>query len=226
MLRQFSLFQGYQDRIQHGVTTVSWGSFQEDGHDLDANLLKLQRTLAMERPVMLHQVHSDRILTVKRPFSDLPEGDALMTITPGLPLMVRVADCQGLMIYDPRVHCMAVVHSGWRGSTLNIIGKTVRQLQETYGSEPHDLLVAISPSLGPCCASFSDPFRELPACYHKFIVTENCVDFWALSLWQCLAAGIPGEQVELAQECSKCQPEYFSHRNGDAGRMAVFLNLL
>ncbi|MBU0486395.1 MAG: polyphenol oxidase family protein [Patescibacteria group bacterium] len=176
--------------------------------------------------IMADQIHGDTILEVNQRPETLPQCDAFITNLKGLPLMVRVADCQGVLIYDPITRSAASVHSGWRGSALNIIGKTIEKMTEVYGSSPADLLVAISPSLGPCCAKFSEPKNELPEFCHPFIRPNNHVDFWALSTKQCLDAGIPENQLELAAECSKCRPGYPSHRNGDSKRMGVFVTLL
>ncbi len=176
--------------------------------------------------VMADQVHGDVILEVTEQHETLPQADAFMTQQKDLTLMVEVADCQGILIYDPVTRSVGAVHSGWRGSTLNIIGKTIKKMTETYGASPSDMRVAISPSLGPCCAEFSDPKNELPEFCHPFIGEDNHVDFWALSTKQCLDAGVPEDQIELAGECSKCQPGYLSYRNGDSGRMGVFVTLL
>lgn len=175
---------------------------------------------------MADQIHSDLILEVNEKPKDLPQVDAFTTNKKGLTLLVEVADCQGILIFDPVTRSIATVHSGWRGSAKNIIGKTIGRMTELYESSPADLLIGISPSLGPCCAEFSDPKNELPEFCHPFIDTNNHVDFWALSQQQCEAAGVPTEQIELAGKCTKCQPGYVSYRNGDSGRMGVFATLL
>lgn len=181
-----------------------------------------------ERPeaVLADQIHSDIILKVNSKPETMPQADGFVTDQQGLMLMVEVADCQGILIYDPVTHSIAAVHSGWRGSAQNIIGKTIGKMKKEYGSSPTDLLIGISPSLGPCCAEFSDPNNELPDFCHPFIDEKNHVDFWALSQRQCQQAGVPESQIELARKCTKCQPDFVSYRNGDSGRMGVFVTLL
>lgn len=226
MIRQFDSLDVYTGHINHGVTTSNWGSFKEENPNLEENISKLQKECGIERPITTYQVHGNKVLKFDEHPAELFKGDALITNTPNLPLMAKVADCQGVLMYDPVTHSIASVHSGWRGSTMNIIGKTVETMEEAFGTKSADILVAVSPSLGPCCATFSDPIEELPEFCHKFIVEKNRVDFWALTFWQCLEAGISGEKVEVAEECTKCQPGYYSHRNGDVERMGVFITLL
>lgn len=179
----------------------------------------------MKEAVIIEQLHGDKIVEVSERPDSLPQGDALITRQPNLTLMVRVADCQGVIIKDPKHKVVAAVHSGWRGSTCNIIGKTIQRMKEKYGSEAQDLQVSVSPSLGPCCAEFSDPRNELPAFCHRFIDERNHVDFWALTKAQLREEGIPEQNIELAGKCTKCQPGYYSHRNGDSERMGVFVKL-
>jgi len=175
--------------------------------------------------VMADQIHADDIVEVnEKPKIEL-RCDAFMTQKRGLPLMVKVADCQGVLIYDPKNKAIASVHSGWKGSALNIIGKTIAKMGGRYGSDPKDLRVAISPSLGPCCAEFSDPENELPTFCKPFIKPNRHVDFWALSKSQCLEAGVLEDQIEITRRCTKCEPGYFSYRNGDMQRMGVFVKL-
>jgi len=180
----------------------------------------------MEDAVMADQIHGDLIMEVEERPSEMPQCDAFITKQKNLPIMVKVADCQGILIYDPTTHSAATVHSGWRSSSLNILGKAVKRMQEVFGSSPTDLLACISPSLGPCCAEFSNPEIELPAFCYPFIGDNNHVDFWGLSIKQLQAVGVPQSQIELSGQCTKCQPGYLSHRKGDSGRMGVFAKLL
>lgn len=181
---------------------------------------------SMDDAVMADQLHGDLILEVTEKPAELLRCDAFITQAKNLPIMVKVADCQGVLLYDPVTHSAAAVHSGWRGSTLNILGKTVDRMSKIYGASPASLRAVISPSLGPCCAEFSTPETELPDFCQTFVDHQNHVDFWALSVSQLTGAGIPHTQIELAGRCTKCEPGFSSYRKGDSGRMGVFAKLL
>lgn len=201
---EFRLLKPYADRLDYGITMTPFD---------------------MEGAVMADQIHTDVILEVSQKPDKEPQCDAFITDEKGLTIMVKVADCQGVLIYDPKNHKAAAVHSGWRGSTMNILGKTVRAMSENDRSNTTDLLAAISPSLGPCCAEFSDPENELPDFCQEFVNGKRYVDFWNISKKQLTDAGVPKGQIELAGVCTKCSPGYFSHRNGDSERMGVFVTL-
>ena len=74
------------------------------------------------------------------------EADGLISDLPGDVIGVKIADCLGILIYDPRQRVIAAVHSGWRGTHQNIVGEAVRTLCEGWGSTPGDLWVGLSPS--------------------------------------------------------------------------------
>jgi len=220
MILEFSLFKPFTDAIIHGITTKPLGSFNDEEEGF-----KKQKNKLPVNPVLNKQVHGDKIIMLdKRP--DQPfEADALITQQKNLPLGIKVADCQGVLIFDPKTTSIAAIHSGWKGSALNIIGKTVKKMEQAFGSDPADLLVGISPSLGPCCAQFSDPEKELPEFTRPFTKGKN-VDFWSLSLQQLKEAGVPEGRIEIMKECTNCNTDrFFSHRNGDKGRIAVFIGL-
>ena len=222
MIIEFDLFKPYSDRLIHGITTKALGSFNgsEEGY---GNQLKKLEAYSDKTPAFAIQIHSDIILKIDQPLNERPDGDALITDQKGIPIGIKVADCQGILFFDPKRNAVAATHSGWRGSAQNIIGKTVQRVAEEFGSDPGDLLASISPSLGPCCFEFGDPEKELPKTMHAY-VKNGKLDFWSLSLRQLQDAGV--KSIELKAECTKCHPEkFYSYRNKDTGRMAVFIGL-
>jgi len=96
--------------------------------------------------------------------TEFAEADGLITSEPGVGLLIQQADCQAVLLHDPEQRVIGAVHNGWRGSTLNIIAKTVAVMEDYYGVNPKNLKAVISPSLGPCCAEFIDFQQELPKC--------------------------------------------------------------
>ncbi len=206
MILKFDLFKPYKDTLVHGMAT------KMSDHP--------------EELIFANQVHGDKIIAINKKPEDVPDGDAFITNQKNLSIAVRVADCQGLLVFDPVQKAISAIHSGWRGSTVNIIGKTIQRLKEEYGSNPKDLIVGISPSLGPCCTEFSDPKKELPEFIHPYIEGHH-VDFWSLSIDQLKNEGVMESQIEKTKQCTKCDPAgFYSYRKGDAGRMAVFISLI
>jgi YfiH family protein len=178
------------------------------------------------------QVHGRRVVRVPvatgsagdgRP----PVGDALITDTPGTALVIQVADCQAVLLYDPVTRAAANIHSGWRGSTANIIGRTVAAMNRHFGTNPSDLHAGIGPSLGPCCAEFVNYREEIPRQYWAYKDAADRFDFWALSVDQLRAAGVPAEQIQSDGRCTRCRTDrFFSYRGENTtGRFAVVIGL-
>jgi len=222
MILEFEIFKPYADRLVQGFTTKAMGSLSGDDPNYNQQLEGLEKTIGV-RPAFALQIHSDSILHIQDVPSERPQGDGFLTNQKNLAIGVKVADCAGILLFDPVQNAIAAVHSGWRGGTQNIVGKAVQKMVETFGSNPPNILAAISPSIGPCCLKFSDPEKELPKSIHPF-VTKCYMDIWALTASQLVEAGI--KNIELKAECTKCnQDRYFSHRNKETGRMAVFIGL-
>ena len=79
------------------------------------------------------------------------EYDALITDLPGITLLIRVADCVPIVLFDPVRRVVAVVHAGWKGTLADIVSATVERMCVHYGCRAADLLAGIGPSIGPCC---------------------------------------------------------------------------
>ncbi len=187
-----------------------------------------------DRPVIfLKQVHGDDILVFKksqgfpdhsRPF----QGDAMITDITGLMLAIKLADCQGVLMHDPVRLVTAAVHSGWRGSVIDIIGKTVARMKAEFGCDPADILAGVSPSLGPCCAEFTDYRHELPENFRKYKDDRDRFDFWQISRDQMTSAGLAEKNIEVAGICTSCRTDlFFSYRKeGRTGRFAAVAGMI
>lgn len=76
-----------------------------------------------------HQIHTDEIFFVEQ------EGmqgkcDALYTNTKGIALVVQTADCVPVFLVGDRE--IAVVHAGWKGIALDIVGKAIATLSHVH----------------------------------------------------------------------------------------------
>jgi YfiH family protein len=98
----------------------------------------------------LRQIHSDKVLAVEHS-GCLGDGDALISNRPGIALSIRTADCLPILIADPAKRAIAAIHAGWRGTVQEIVPKTVRAMEDQFGSRPEDLVVVVGPGIGSCC---------------------------------------------------------------------------
>jgi YfiH family protein len=124
-------------------------------------LARLAEALDAHDVVTLRQVHGATVVVARRgspvpgrpfvqPTRDI-DGDVLVSDDPGVALAVRAADCVPLLMADRSRGVVAAVHAGWRGTAARAAVAAVDALGREFGTQPQDLVVAIGPSIGPCC---------------------------------------------------------------------------
>lgn len=165
-----------------------------------------------------------------RPFSYV-DVDALVTNEPNLVLTITCADCVPVFLYDPVKKAVGIAHSGWKGTALEIAGKTVEKMVSEYGCNPADIIAGIGPCIGMCCYEVSQDV------YEEFLEFDYLDDAWYFEkedgkydldlsriIFGTLAyAGILPEHISISGLCTCCNNDIlFSHRaqKGKRGTMA------
>jgi polyphenol oxidase len=234
-------------------------SVGDDEASVRENHERLRRAAGVRgRIATAHQVHGDRVVDARMqevfpptapkdrgtPYGTLvgdpygvprssrssAEADALLALE-DQPVGIRVADCVPILIAAGGA--AAAVHSGWRGTRLQIAARAVRALQHAAGADPAVMLAAIGPCIGRCCyevspelaaafrAQFGAEVADDPALVPKpHLDLRDCVE---KSLLQ---AGVPLERIEQVEGCTSCDSgAFFSHRrdNGRTGRHLAFI---
>jgi purine-nucleoside/S-methyl-5'-thioadenosine phosphorylase / adenosine deaminase len=179
-----------------------------------------------ERPATfttVHQIHSDIAVHADRPRCP-PDGDALLSDTPGRIVAVKTADCVPILLADARHRAVAAVHAGWRGTASRIVQKTIGAMAARWDTRAPDLHAAIGPAIGVCCYEVGPEvavqFTGLNQRAHVDLEDEN--------RRQLLAAGLDPLQIWAAGLCTFCGPEAFHSFRRDreaAGRMISFIGV-
>ncbi len=206
----------------YAALNVAWNN-GDNPRFVHENLSRIEKDLGLDCLAAGRQVHGDRILLVdenalgraetRGHLVITPPGDALVTRLRGVGLLIKIADCQAVFLVDPVQNVVANVHCGWRGSVQELPAKVVRFLRDRLGCRPEDLLAAVSPSLGPCCAEFRNYRTELPASFAAYQAAPLHFDFWAVTRGQLEEAGVRSDRIEIAQVCTVCESrDYFSYR--------------
>jgi len=186
---------------------------------------------------LLHQVHGRTVVTATGQPWLVPEADAVITDDSDVALVVRVADCAPILIADRRLGVVSAIHAGWRGTMLRIAPAAVAALAGTYGSRVEDLLVAIGPSIGACCAEMGEEvveaFRaaghDAPAVqrwFNRETGKRPHLDLWRANREQLEDAGIASRSICMAGLCTRTHHDVFhSYRAAGqaAGRMAAVI---
>ncbi|MDI3522713.1 MAG: purine-nucleoside/S-methyl-5-thioadenosine phosphorylase / adenosine deaminase [Bacillota bacterium] len=166
----------------------------------------------------------------------LPATDALVTSVPGLPLSVYTADCVPLLFLDPVRPAVGAVHAGWRGSVDGVALATLAKMSAVYGTRPGDMLVAMGPSIGPCCYEVDERVLAPLKAHFPFwreVVQAHGSGHWLLDLWelnrrQLVAAGVRPENIAVAGLCTACRvADFYSYRveKGRTGSLAAVIAL-
>ncbi len=189
------------------------GSTGDDKESIKNNREKVQHLLSLKELVSSYQVHGDRVAFVPED-RHLDAGcDGMITSEKNIGLMIKHADCQAAIFFDPLHNAVACVHSGWRGSVQNIYKKTIEAMKAKIGTRPSDLLVCISPSLGPDHAEFIHYKEELPPSFWEFQTRPTYFNFWEISRWQLKEEGVLDHHIEMAQICTYANTsDFFSYR--------------
>lgn len=248
---EFRLFGNRAD-IVHSVFTRSGGTSSHpfdslnvgfNSGDAPKNIVRnrelILSKMGMKSVVFLNQIHGDDVKIIKQGDAelslrfeqgkDIHTADAVITDRKNLALLIQVADCQSVMLYDPQKGVIANIHSGWRGSVNNIIGRCVVQMQDEFGCRPDDMLAGISPSLGPCCAEFIHYKREIPERLWRYKAeTKPYFNFWKMSEDQLTKAGLHKENIETMAICTKCRTDEFYSYRGEkiTGRFACVISMV
>ncbi len=234
--------------LDHGIFTRK-GGFSKNSYkglnvglnigDDEESVLKnrdlISETMECEDIVFAKQIHGNDFFLYSdepeksyyRDNSELIEGDGLITDKIKKLLLIKVADCQPVILYDPVKKVVANIHSGWKGSINNIIGRGVVLLKEKYSSNPIDIVAGIGPSLGPCCCEFINYKSEIPEEFWKYKDEKDHFDFWRISSDQLLNSGVLKENIWLSGICTKCNSDrFFSYRNeNETGRFGCVVCL-
>ncbi|MBS0623829.1 MAG: laccase domain-containing protein [Verrucomicrobia bacterium] len=189
------------------------------------NLQKAQTVLGISCLSRLEQCHSAHVVEASP--SLLQRADGMSTQQLGLGLMILHADCQAAIFYDPIHRAIAAVHCGWRGNVGNIYQNTVLHMHKSYGTQPQDLRVGISPSLGPEACEFINYKTELPPEFLPFKFKTCHFNLWEISRWQLLQAGVLDHHIEFSGMCTYTHTaDCYSYRRSKlCGHHATFVML-
>ena len=199
-------------------------SVGDDPSTVSSNRDRVKRELRVPYLLSAHQVHGNHVYCLNSPLRsdvEIDGCDALITDQPGVGLLIQQADCQAVLLFDPVHKVIGAIHSGWRGSVINIIAETVEKMISKFGTVPRDIHAKLSPSLGPCCAEFINCVTDFPPDFFKFEVKPNHFDFWQISRQQLVGSGIKPGNIECAGICTSCSENYFSYRRAVRGGCGV-----
>jgi len=168
-------------------------------HDEAARLLGFDRTFHAD------QVHGAEIAIITSSSPFLLRGvDGLIT-NEKLLLGIHVADCGALYLLDQETGAIGLLHSGKKGTELNITGKAIQKMTLNFGTRPADLVAVLAPCIRP-------PHYE--------------IDFATTIREQARAAGVLENNYHDGGLCTASDlARFYSYRieKGNTGRLLALL---
>ncbi len=240
------------NNIIHGIFTKSGGTSRGQFDSLNiginsgdkksaiaANRKLILKKMGMKPLIFLNQVHGTKIKILKKAENDLFENfqsgkevytaDGIITDIKDIYLVIQIADCQAVVLYDHERRVVANIHSGWKGSVKNIIGKCVAKMISEFGCNSDNIIAGISPSLGPCCSEFVNYKYEIPESLWKYkIEDKDYFDFWEMSCDQLMDKGIKRANIENMEICTRCNMDKFYSYRGEktTGRFGCVISMI
>jgi len=184
-------------------------------------------TIPTDRLAVPYQVHSAVVRRVEKA-GRYEACDALVTNIRGLFLAITVADCLPILLYDPLMHAVAAVHSGWRGSKGRILLNALTILEKEFGSGRNDIVVFIGPGAGGCCYEVGEEVAtQFPS---ECIVRERGrklrLDLKLFNKNMLLENGIEQRNVEVSPLCTICAPGLFHSYRRDGSRSGRMMGVI
>ena len=188
--------------------------------------------------VCSNQVHGTHIRVVTRDDCgklfkpNTHQADGLITQTPGVALMVFVADCVPVLLYDPVKKVAGAVHAGWRGTAANISGIAIDKMKNEFGCSPSNIKAAIGPCISKCCyetdSDVADALLKTLESKAERCLTKKgnkyFVDLKEANRLIMENAGL--KDIIISDECTSClYKKYWSHRKtkGQRGSQAAVI---
>ena len=144
--------------------------------DVEENRRRVAAHFGGPPPPLLtvYQTHSAIAHVAETPWTAAPEGDAVVSRTPGLVCAALAADCAPVLIADPLAGVVAAVHAGWRGALGGVVASAVETM-EGLGARSARMVAAIGPCIGP------DSYEVGPEFLERFVADSPTNEIYFLS---------------------------------------------
>lgn len=235
-----------EDKNINAWFTLKNQAFQRPGQDiaglnLGFNTPEKKELVAQNRLALLNslnidddwvayadQVHSNRVQFVTGG-GTYPSTDGLVTKVPGLTLAIQVADCAAVLLWDAKNNVIAALHAGWRGAVGEIVPAGIQEMK-AQGADSANIKAFISPCIS--LKNFevgSEVAEQFPDRFVNYTDYEKPhIDLKNFIKHQLLAEDIPGNQIEIREDCTVSDVDkFYSYRRegNQSGRMLALIQI-
>lgn len=178
----------------NAIYTTYENNYSKNNVKLKEEFLKLNKIILKHTEIKRNKInmykvaleHKDKIIDIDKLTKDdfnkiilddnttlyevKEDADALITRNNDNILVMAVADCMCIYIVDETKGVYSLVHSGWKGTLLNILPKTIEKMNKEYDCNYKDIKLIISPHILKKSFKISDDVLNQ---FEKYIKTEN-----------------------------------------------------
>lgn len=182
-----------------------------------------------EEPSMIYSAFQDHTDHVKVPNMEntvkfaygriILNTDAMVTNEKNVALLIKMADCTPIILFDPVKKVQAVVHSGWRGTCKEIGAKGVAKMESTFFCKRENICAYIGPTIsiedyevGEEVYKAFEKFTNRDSFFEKKRSGKYHLNMKQANLDVLLRAGIKEENIELERESTFGNPHLHSAR--------------
>jgi len=223
---RFEKFSNFPEII-HGMSLRSYGDMKfgnRPTEEIITNRRAFFRDLGVAETdvICCQQDHGSRVVTVGKNErgkgvlecgTAIGKTDALISVDKDVFLMVEVADCLPVLVYDPVLKIVAAVHAGWRGIIDQIIPEVINQFRK-YGSDLDNLIVGIGPSICQkhfiAKSSVLEKFKDLYPQAILLINKDGYVDLRKATFSDLKNQGVHPSNIEISNNCTICDNGTYS----------------
>ena len=166
----------------------------------------------------------------------VPDTDILVTSSPGVTLVMLVADCVPLALVDPTAGVLAAVHAGWRGTAAGAVRAALAAMRDN-GARTDRVVAFLGPAVHPARYQVSDEVpRALaqavrPAPLEPAVARPDGPGHWLVDLdlanrQQLRTEGVRAEHIFRSGATTDDDPYFSDRAQRPCGRFGLLARLL
>jgi len=216
-------FFGREGGVSEGIyASLNCGpGSKDDPAAVMENRYRVAGALGASKLVSLSQVHSPVVYKVGEDWdaTQRPEGDGLVTATPGVALGILTADCAPVLFADAGARVIGAAHAGWKGALGGVLEATLAAMEQ-LGARRGDIAAAIGPCISQTNyevgAEFRDRFLAAEPASRQFFTAADRPGHYRFALEGYIATRLTDWGIAAVEPLATCtypvENGYFSFR--------------
>ena len=154
----------FDNRIKVAFSELEDGNMRYFGERDESEIIKnqklLSRSIGLQKTARICTVYDNRnsfteygVVTnnnlvdysIENPEQKIPVTDGLVTKEPGIDILLPLADCLGVVVFDEKQEIVGLLHAGRQNIEEDGPKKFVEFFKDKFGSDPKNLKVYFSP---------------------------------------------------------------------------------